>query len=108
MLALAFQWDVAMSSVIEVLLEEHKNIARLLNAMENQLEKLATANDPDLDLLQSIANYFCDYPDHCHHPKEIIGVWPVITFRSFDAWLWQLPFQTLQQCLASSRCAKSR
>ena len=59
-----------MSSVIETLHEEHKNTARLLNAMENQIERLATESNPDYDLLQSIANYFCDYPDRCHHPKE--------------------------------------
>jgi hemerythrin-like domain-containing protein len=59
-----------MTSVLETLHEEHKNIARLLDAMENQIERLATASNPDYDLLQSIANYFCDYPDRCHHPKE--------------------------------------
>jgi hemerythrin-like domain-containing protein len=59
-----------MSSVIETLHEEHKNITRLLNAMENQIGRLATASDPDYELLQSIATYFCDYPDRCHHPKE--------------------------------------
>src|ERR1700722_1492400 len=40
--------------------------------------------------------------------QRIMGVWPVMPFRSFDLGLWQLPFQTLQQCLASSRCAKAR
>ena len=59
-----------MSSEIEILREEHKNTARLLNAMENQIERLATGNSPDYNLLQSIANYFCDYPDCCHHPRE--------------------------------------
>jgi hemerythrin-like domain-containing protein len=59
-----------MTSVLETLRDEHRNIARVLNAMENQLERLATASNPDYDLLQTIANYFCDYPDRCHHPKE--------------------------------------
>jgi hemerythrin-like domain-containing protein len=59
-----------MSSLLETLHEEHKNVARLLHAMENQVGKLATAESPDYDLLQAIANYFCDYPDRCHHPKE--------------------------------------
>ncbi len=59
-----------MTSVLETLHAEHRNIARLLNAMEYQIERLATAENPDYDLLQSIANYFCDYPDRCHHPKE--------------------------------------
>ena len=61
-----------MTSVLETLHEEHRNIARVLIAMENQLDRLATASSPDYDLLQSIANYFCDYPDRCHHPKEDI------------------------------------
>lgn len=59
-----------MSSVIETLREEHRNIARLLNVMEDQVEMLVTACNPDLNLLQGIANYFCEYPDRCHHPKE--------------------------------------
>lgn len=61
-----------MTSVLETLREEHRNIARVLDAMENQLDRLSTASNPDYDLLQSIANYFCDYPDRCHHPKEDI------------------------------------
>jgi hemerythrin-like domain-containing protein len=61
-----------MTSILETLHEEHRNIARVLNAMENQIERLATATNPDYDLLLSIANYFCDYPDRCHHPKEDI------------------------------------
>ena len=46
-----------MTSVLETLREEHRNIARVLNAMENQLERLAAASNPDYDLLQTIANY---------------------------------------------------
>jgi hemerythrin-like domain-containing protein len=52
-----------MTGILETLKEEHKNTARVLNAMENQLGRLATASHPDYDLLQTIANYFCDYPD---------------------------------------------
>lgn len=59
-----------MSSVIETLRQEHRSIAHLLTAMEGQIESVATASDPNFDLLHSIANYFCDYPDRCHHPKE--------------------------------------
>jgi hemerythrin-like domain-containing protein len=62
--------NVEMSSVIEILRQEHRNIAHLLNAMESQMESVATVSEPDFELLNSIANYFCDYPDRCHHPKE--------------------------------------
>lgn len=59
-----------MSSVIEILHQEHRNIAHLLNAMEGQVEFLATASETDFELLKSISDYFCDYPNSCHHPKE--------------------------------------
>jgi hemerythrin-like domain-containing protein len=59
-----------MTSVIQTLLEEHTNIRRLLGVLDHQVGLLERGADPDYDLLQGIANYFCDYPDRCHHPKE--------------------------------------
>jgi len=59
-----------MTSIIQTLREEHRNIRRLLEVLDDQIEKIAMAGDPNYDLLQSVANYFCDYPDRCHHPKE--------------------------------------
>ena len=59
-----------MTSVIDTLREEHRNITRLLDALEHQTEFLAGAAAPDYETLQAIADYFCDYPDRCHHPKE--------------------------------------
>jgi hemerythrin-like domain-containing protein len=59
-----------MAHVIETLSDEHRNIVRLLDALEHQIEMLHGAAGPDYELLQGIANYFCDYPDRCHHPKE--------------------------------------
>ena len=59
-----------MASVIETLSDEHRNVARLLDALEHQIEMLDGAQGPDYEFLQGVANYFCDYPDRCHHPKE--------------------------------------
>jgi hemerythrin-like domain-containing protein len=59
-----------MASVIQILLEEHRNIRRLLGMLDHQAGLLERDADPDYDLLQGIANYFCSYPDRCHHPKE--------------------------------------
>lgn len=59
-----------MTSIIEALREEHRNIEKLLGLLDDQIDKIATATSLDYDLLQAIANYFCDYPDRCHHPKE--------------------------------------
>ncbi len=59
-----------MTSIIETLREEHRNISRLLDAFEREVGLVAVVSDPDWEVLHGIANYFCDYPDRCHHPKE--------------------------------------
>ena len=55
--------------VIETLREEHRNISRMLDALEHQIEVLAQVGTPDYEIIRGIADYFCDYPDRCHHPK---------------------------------------
>jgi len=62
--------EANLAHLIEALREDHKNISRLLDAFERELELLARARAPDYEMLRGIANYFCDYPDRCHHPKE--------------------------------------
>lgn len=59
-----------MAAMIEALRDEHRNIARLLDALSHQIEVFAEAGDPDYDVVRGIADYFLDYPDQCHHPKE--------------------------------------
>ena len=59
-----------MTMVIETLREEHRNIERLLRALERQVEIFAGGESPDYDVVVGIADYFLDFPDHCHHPKE--------------------------------------
>lgn len=59
-----------MADLIEVLREEHRNMARLLAALERQVEAFAENHAPDYDVIRGVAEYFLDYPDRCHHPKE--------------------------------------
>ena len=59
-----------MSRVIESLREEHRNLARLLDALDHQVEVFAEAVRPDYDVICGVAEYFLDYPDRFHHPKE--------------------------------------
>ena len=59
-----------MAAVIEVLREEHRNIARLHEALEHQITIFQQADTPDYDVIRGIADYFVDYPDVCHLPKE--------------------------------------
>ncbi len=66
------QWNTTMAPVIETLREDHRNIGRLLKALERQIEIFAQAGAPDYDVVVGIAEYFLEYPDRCHHPKENI------------------------------------
>ena len=55
---------------IATLRAEHREIARLLAALEQQVALLPCGRTPDYELVRGIAEYFCDYPALCHHPKE--------------------------------------
>lgn len=59
-----------MSRIIEILLEEHQNIKKLLLVLEQELEVFDCSEPPDYEILQAIIQYFQDYPENCHHPKE--------------------------------------
>ena len=52
------------------MLEEHRNIEKLLLVLEHELEVFDRSGRPDYEILQSIIRYFQDYPESCHHPKE--------------------------------------
>jgi hemerythrin-like domain-containing protein len=58
------------AEVMDRLQREHRNIAKLLNALEHQLAIFDTAETPDYDVLAGIGDYFTGFPDRCHHPKE--------------------------------------
>ena len=59
-----------MAGLTDVLREEHTNIGRLLRALERQVDIFAEGGSPDYDVIVGVADYFLDYPDRCHHPKE--------------------------------------
>ncbi len=59
-----------MSDVIAQLREEHRNIAKVLRALEHQLAIFDRGEQPDYDVLAAIADYFVSFPERCHHPKE--------------------------------------
>ena len=59
-----------MSYVIEVLRQEHCNIERLLCVLERELSVFDGGGRPDYQVIQAVIDYFKDYPDSCHHPKE--------------------------------------
>jgi hemerythrin-like domain-containing protein len=59
-----------MPKIIDILLDEHQNIEKLLLVLEHELEIFDRSGRPDYEILQSIIQYFQDYPESCHHPKE--------------------------------------
>jgi len=61
-----------MVEIIEILRWEHRNIEKLLGVLEQELNVFARAERPDYEVIQAVVEYFKQYPDTCHHPKEDI------------------------------------
>lgn len=59
-----------MPKIIEILLQEHQNIEKLLLVLEHELEIFDRSERADYEILQTIIHYFRDYPASCHHPRE--------------------------------------
>ena len=62
------------TTVTDALREDHRNIAGLLRALERQIDNLARSSSADYDIIVGVADYFLQYPDRCHHPKEDLVV----------------------------------
>ncbi len=73
-----------MSATLESLIQDHRNMGRLLDAFERQLRIFHEAGEPDYELMQSALEYFLDYPDKIHHPKEDL-VWARLVERDSAA-----------------------
>src|SRR3974390_3640804 len=59
-----------MTRMIELLLDEHRDIEQLLGVLEHELKAFDRRERPDYEVIQAIIDYFQDYPGCCHHPKE--------------------------------------
>ncbi len=51
---------------------DHRNMSMLLDLLDAEINRLATAGEPDYDLVWDIMLYVTEYPDVVHHPKEDI------------------------------------
>jgi hemerythrin-like domain-containing protein len=47
-----------MPKIIDILLDEHQNITKLLLVLEHELEVFDRSRRPDYEILQSIIQYF--------------------------------------------------
>lgn len=59
-----------MAKIMMMLRREHANMAALITTLENQITLFEEAKAPDYDIVEAIIDYFLDYPDLYHHPKE--------------------------------------
>ena len=62
--------DGKMTTIIDILREEHRNIEKVLLVLEQELDVFDRREQPDYEVLQAVIGYFQDYPERCHHPKE--------------------------------------
>jgi hemerythrin-like domain-containing protein len=61
-----------MVEIIEILRQEHRNIEKLLRVMEQELSVFDRGERPDYEVFGAVIEFFRQYPDSCHHPKEDI------------------------------------
>ena len=61
-----------MTYVVEVLRQEHRNIEKLLRVLERELSVFDRGDRPNYEAVLGVIDYFKDYPNSCHHPKEDI------------------------------------
>jgi hemerythrin-like domain-containing protein len=59
-----------MTRMLELLRDDHRDIDQLLSVLEDELKVFEHRVRPDYEIIQAIIDYFQDYPDCCHHPKE--------------------------------------
>jgi hemerythrin-like domain-containing protein len=56
--------------IIEFLRQEHRNIEKLLLALEQEMIVFDRGERPDYEVVRAIISYFEVYPDLYHHPQE--------------------------------------
>ena len=49
---------------------DHRNFARLLDLVEQQVDGFHADKSPDYELMRLIVYYLRHYPDRFHHPRE--------------------------------------
>jgi hemerythrin-like domain-containing protein len=59
-----------MPKAIDLLRQEHDNIATLLRTLEWQIAAFKDDSHPDYEVIRATLDYFRSFPDICHHPKE--------------------------------------
>ena len=61
---------IKLARILAELREDHRNLTRLLDLLENECRDVPEEGEPDMDLLHDIMHYMTVYPDAIHHPRE--------------------------------------
>jgi len=56
--------------VMSNLLEDHRHLTRILDALASHLEPADLCDPEALDLLANLVDYVAEYPERVHHPRE--------------------------------------
>jgi len=59
-----------MPQALDLLRQEHSNIATLLRILERQVGDFRSGDRPDYDVIRAVLDYLLSFPEACHHPKE--------------------------------------
>lgn len=59
-----------MSNLVEQIHQDHVNVSRILDLIEQEVDRARDEQMPDLDLLEDAMRYMINYSDLVHHPKE--------------------------------------
>lgn len=60
----------APSPALQMLLEDHKTLGGVIDALELCLPQISQRDPYTLDLLANLIDYIAEYPDQVHHPRE--------------------------------------
>jgi hemerythrin-like domain-containing protein len=56
--------------IIELLSREHRNLEKLLDVLEHELDVFDRGERPDYEVIRAIISYFEVHPEVYHHPQE--------------------------------------
>jgi|SRR5579863_6338712 len=59
-----------MVEALDLLRQDHRNMATLLRMLDQQIGEFRGGGRPDYDVIAGILDYFLSFPDACHHPRE--------------------------------------
>lgn len=57
-------------TIMRELREDHRNMAMVLDLLDDAVREASSGGDPDFELIDEIMRYMTVYPDAVHHPKE--------------------------------------